>query len=165
MGNGFVIKCEKCGFKHNYDIGIGFLYPEVCEDILNSMKLGNFGDELMRLANTIPNVAVHQCRAVFVCDDCGSWRVDDVIDLCSPIAKKKRFMGLFRTKEEIHTDKPYVMDAEIGHFYKVIHSVERRCTCCQQKMRAVAEDETIKQKLKCPECGEILTIEDVYCWD
>ena len=57
------------------------------------------------------------------------------------------------------------MDMEIGDTHKIVHSVEQKCTCCEQNMRAVEKFKIDKLKLKCPQCNEQLIISGVYRWD
>lgn len=82
MGDGYELKCKRCGFTRDIYDGIGFGCPMVCAEILEEMKKGAFGKHFMEDANNIPHAAVHQERIIFVCDYCGEWREDTVIDLC-----------------------------------------------------------------------------------
>ena len=166
MGKVIKLECKECGFSSNAFLGIGFLYPNVCEEILQNMKNGAFGETIKEAANTVPGAAVHQGKALFVCDNCGSWRTDDIIDLCSPIEKTQRRKGRFCVANECLDSVSYVMDSDIGDTYQIIHSVEQKCTCCQQNMRAVKESKMFKLKLKCPNCNEKLAINEACLdWD
>jgi len=117
MGAGIALKCKKCRYSLDASLGIGFLYPSTCEDLLQKMKEGFFGKEIMDAANSIPGVAVHQRRALFKCEECGSLRVDDIIDLCVPIKQNFKRQGRFSVAFEFPNANTYVMDDEIGSVY------------------------------------------------
>ena len=165
MGQGFKFECQECGYSSNAFFGIGFLYPNVCEEILQNMKNGVFGEKLKEDANTISHAAIHQRSSLFVCDNCGNWRVDDIIDLCAPIQKSKKNNQIFSVTNEAENLHSYVMDADIGETYRVVGSVEHKCDCCQQNMRAIKESKIVKLKLKCPNCSNHLIIHEAYGWD
>ena len=165
MGQGYKFSCNECGFSVSASLGIGFLYPNVCEKILDKMKEGAFGEEIKEAANTIPGVAVHQKSSVFICDKCRSWRVDDLIDLCVPIKEGNTKKRRFRIANESPNLVTYVMDCDIGDTFEILHSVELTCNCCNSKMRDVKESGFSLLKLKCPECQKKIDITESYFWD
>ena len=50
MGQGYNFKCKDCGFSTIASLGIGFLYPNVCDEIFGKMKEGEFGEEIKEAA-------------------------------------------------------------------------------------------------------------------
>ena len=112
------------------------------------MKNGKFGEKFKEDANTIPNAAIHQQKALFVCDNCDSWRIDDIIDLCAPIQKSKKNNQIFSVTNEAENLHSYVMDADIGETYCVVGSVEHKCECCQQNMRSIKESKMIRLQMR-----------------
>jgi len=165
MGAGIVLKCKKCRYSLDASFGIGFLYPSTCEDLLQQMKKGDFGKEIMDAANSIPGVAVHQRRALFVCEECGSLRVDNIIDLCVPMKQNTKRKGRFSVAFEFPDAKTYVMDDEIGSLYQVHLSVVQKCEHCQSTMKAIADECIADENLKCPKCKNELAISEHYYWD
>jgi len=85
MGWGAEIKCKKCDFNTTVYFGIGMRYPSVCRRILESMQNGEMGKRFQEDATSVPHPAIHQARALFVCEKCGALREDQIIDLCTPI--------------------------------------------------------------------------------
>lgn len=163
MGNGLKLEC-KCGFELTASLGIGFLYPMVCEKTLQSIKDGAYGEELKDLANNTPNVAVHHEASLFLCDHCGDIVVEEEIDLCTPIKKRKgnqKFCSVIDYPEDI----TYVMRCDIGDTYKVIHSVEHKCSKCGNPLRVIKQTPKVLNSLKCPKCKELLSIGQAYLWD
>lgn len=165
MGQGYKFECEECGFSTNASLGIGYLYPMVCDDILDRMKKGAFGEEIKEAANTTPGVAVHQSASVFICDKCRSWCIDDVIDLCVPIQEVNEENRRFSVANEATNEITYVMDCDIGETFEILHSVERTCSCCNRKMRPVKKSRMSLLKLKCPKCQKKIDIRGSYDWD
>jgi hypothetical protein len=45
MGQGYNFECKDCGFSTSASLGIGFLYPNVCDEILGKMKEGDLGED------------------------------------------------------------------------------------------------------------------------
>ena len=162
MGNGFTCHCKACAFTVDALVGIGMLYPSDCKEILEDMKNGKYGWELQYKAKYTRNIAIHHKRAIFLCDNCGSWRADDIIDLCVP-APPVLGEGTFKNR---HTKK-YIMDFEIGEAFCIIDSVEQKCSCCQESMRAIEKPTAAKlrKKLKCPNCKGELECFDSIMWD
>lgn len=165
MGSGIKLECKKCGFELSASLGIGFLYPNVCEEILQKMKEGVFGEEFKEDATTIPNVAIHQETSLFVCDHCGDLVVDDVIDLCALIEGKKKRDGKFCSAMDYPADISYVMTVDIGDTYRIVRSVEHKCEKCNNPLRVVKQIKRSLGALKCPKCKEKLSVGDAYCWD
>lgn len=161
MGDGYELKCKRCGFTRDIYDGIGFGCPMVCAEILEEMKKGAFGKHFMEDANNIPHAAVHQERIIFVCDYCGEWREDTVIDLCAPIGEYKEREGRFSVAIDYPSSIQYVMSFDIGREYKIIRSKQHRCGKCRHEMRPIKNNE----KLKCPKCGIQLEKGDSFCWD
>ena len=164
MGNGIKLECKKCGFDITASLGIGFLYPIVCEKTLQRIKDGEFGDEFKDLANNTPNAAVHQEESLFVCDKCGDIVVDDVIDLCVPI-KGVRCGQKFCSCIDYPDNITYVMRSDIGDTYKVVCSVEHKCSKCNDSIRVIKQTPKVLKSLKCPKCKELLSISQAYLWD
>ena len=161
MGYGYELKCKKCGREKPIFLGIGFRYPRVCATILEEMKDGKFGKRFMEDAKNTPFAAVHQERAIFICDNCGKWRSDEVIDLCAPIGEPEQHNGRFCVAIEYPDGIPYVMTSDIGRKYRIIRSKQHRCSKCRHKLRLIRKNE----KLRCPECSELLKRVDEFNWD
>lgn len=161
MGDGYELKCKRCSYTHDVYDGIGFSYPMVCAEILEEMKKGAYGKRFMEDALNTAGAAIHHDRSIFVCDHCGNWRDDAVIDLCAPIGEPQERTGRFSVAVDYPSDVPYVMEFEIGDQYSVVRSRQHLCGKCRQQMRPIKKNE----KLKCPECGGQLVKGDAFCWD
>jgi len=161
MGDGYELKCNKCGFVHYVYNGIGFRYPMVCADILKKMKDGIYGKRFMEDTKNMPYAAVHQDCNIFICDHCGQWRNDMIIDLCVPIGEYKKREDRFCVAFDYPDDIQYVMKFDIGSEYRVIRSKQHRCGKCHHTMRPIKKNE----KLKCPECGTPMVKGNTFFWD
>lgn len=161
MGWGAEIKCPKCDFNTTVYFGIGMGYPSVCRRILESMKNGELGKGFKDDATSIPHPAVHQERALFVCEKCGELREDQIINLCTPIGEYKPNTARFSVAIEYPPEMPYVMTYKLGKEYRIVRSKRHQCGKCRGNMVPVEDFE----KVKCPHCGEILEVNDCINWD
>ena len=161
MGSGYELKCEKCEFKHIVCEGIGFLYPSLCAEILDKMKKGAYGKGFMEDALRIDGVAVHHECMIFVCDHCGKWRADEVIDLCAPIGDPVKPTRKFCSAMPDPQEKLYVMGYEIKKEYSIVRSKRHMCGNCRHKLRQIKKNE----KLNCPHCGSQLIKCNEFFWD
>ena len=160
MGTGYKLECKKCGFIKSVSLGIGFCYPQECRQTLEKMKDGEFGEEFRRSANTLRGAAIHQERALFRCDSCGSLENKPAIDLCT--------VREGYTEDDHHLS--YVMDFDIGREYEIARSVEHQCERCQAplkeiKLQTIVRKIPLSTRIPCPTCEKKLSITDWYEWD
>ena len=79
MGFGSNFLCKKCGETYSYQIGIGFLYYEVKERLLEEIKDGKYGDEYKKALDENPKADIDGHRIIFKCPQCSYW--EDNYDL------------------------------------------------------------------------------------
>ena len=191
MGQGCFCSCEKCGSQYNIFLGVGMLYPRIYEELIQSIKNGEYGLEMQEIVKSDEFVAVDAEQKLFVCEKCKDWKVDCGLDLYEPKdrvklinqrieelkERDKFFENVFYDleKNELKTSDGKPVDiSEINSCvalwaeeenYKLLKKYEHKCFNCGCDMREVGEDEEVE--LKCPECeGKMLKDNSLFVlWD
>ena len=163
MGQGYILQCGKCDYRINVSLGIGFLYPNLCEEILSKMKQGNYGEALQKAARKTPGASIHAENALFHCKKCGALKSDGIVQLCAPkkLRRLKRRVP-FSVVNPV-TSGAYVMRHEIGSDYTVVGEIPHPCENCGQPMQPV--EEASINDLQCPKCKAKLAVVGTLCWD
>lgn len=68
MGSGYRYHCNNCGKDFEAWLGVGMLFPQTCEETLEAVKQGKFGQELKEAAESEPYVGVCAEQRIYVCD-------------------------------------------------------------------------------------------------
>ena len=146
MGNGFGIKCKKCGYHYVAMDGIGYMFPVEYSDTVKDIREGKYGDEYKMFFEKHKDAAVNCGNETAVCTKCG--HLDSVMNL-----------SLYLPKDGNNSDgcvMPRVLEEDFDKCLEYDHT----CSECGGKMLIISpEDEIRNGALKCPICGEIL-IED-----
>lgn len=151
MGSGYMYKCRKCKNEYTVRLGGGMSFPAVYRQVLNDIKSGVYGDELGELANSHQYTAVNAIRWVYICNHCGNWKSDYILDLYVPTDIEK----IAKTKYGVKTvDEwgyvPYVMPYSLRANYKLLKRFIHKCPDCGKRTHKASEKEL--QKLPCPNC-------------
>lgn len=95
MGAGGTYRCNKCGYEFSPLIGMGLLYPTVCEENMKKVKKGKFGERLKKFMEEHPEGKIDFKYVAVQCEDCGYY--DCVMDLGMylPNENKKTSPGLW----------------------------------------------------------------------
>ena len=128
MGSVYSIECE-CGYSLSVSQGVGLFYPRQCERIMQSIREGDYGEEMKKAAETVPHAAVCCSSGLFRCPNCGDYTGDEYMALCAPIGEYKPRRGRFSSAcsgEGID----YVMPYDIGRDYYVVLQEPVNCPNC-----------------------------------
>ena len=146
MGNGFGIKCKKCGYNYVGINGIGYMYPVEYASTVKDIREGKYGEEYRKLFEEHEDAAVNCVNCTAVCTKCG--QIEDVTDL-----------SVYLPKAGQSSDGCVLPSVLVENFDKYLE-YEHKCSDCGGKMRIISiEDEIKNGVLKCPSCGEVL-VED-----
>jgi len=135
MGQGYLLKCNKCDYSIEYHQGVGFLYPIEASNMLTDMQQGKFGKRFMKKANEAKSPSVEFSRELYICDLC------DICDLCGEL-------------------RP-AMQIDLLDEGKVVLSKKHICGKCRGQMRVTKS----KSRLECPKCKSKLEIRKRILWD
>lgn len=161
MGQGYSYKCSECGNDYNVWLGRGMGFSDTYNETINDIKAGKYGELWRDFFNEVPYMAVDAERYLFICKECGKWKVDKNLSLYAP----KRPEAIPRKRYGIKTVEewgyvPYVMSYDLMRDYRLVHKYAHICEKCGKDMSVIGTDDLNKvEKLPCPECG---TINDVY---
>ena len=118
------------------------LFPQTCEETLEAVKQGKFGQELKEAAESEPYVGVCAEQRIYVCDCCGYWDVHTDATVYGLADKEAGPASKFGTQTiEERGRIPYVArwEDEIG--FRVIKEFVPLCEKCGGAMHAVEVDE------------------------
>ena len=164
MGHGYGFICEKCGYEYRATTGAGMLFPIVYEETVEDIKKGKYGKERQRIMLKEPYAAVAAEEELYICSNCGNWKVAQNLSIYRPkdaeqIAKTE--FGIKTAEEWGYV--PYVMDDDLESDYELVKTYVHKCGRCRQIMHIA--DETESGNLKCPKCGTMNEAETEIMWD
>ena len=153
MGNGFTIRCEKCGYEFTALLGVGMKFPSEYEQTVKAIKDGIYGEEYKKFFEEHPNAAVNCELITAVCEECG--RLDSVMD-----------MSLYLPVDDSVLNAGYVTKEELESDFKKCKEYNRKCTCGGHMRTFDLLDELFLRCIKCPQCENNMTLtEDLVDWD
>ena len=150
MGYGVTQKC-KCGHEYSVSSGIGYLYPLVCEEKLEKIKNGGFGEDWKQaVIECGPNLKIGVEDKVYMCSDCNTW-------------EELTETTLYKSQDDLNQENTlYYMPGDEG--YIAYKRTTHNCPKCGKTMKVL--DEKDLSNLPCPKCGEINGREtDMIMWD
>ena len=137
MGNGFIVKCNSCGYEDDVLLGIGMSFPSQVKDLIKQIKDGEYGA-----------MARDRLKALEVLP------AESQFDYFFDNLKNEFF---YCKKCKTATVKP---------FFKLYDFIpEYKCPNCNSIMHKSNPDRV--KFHRCPECGKIEKLEYVYIinWD
>ena len=147
MGEGRHYYCKKCGYTFEADLGIGYMYPAVYHDTMESARSGRFGDAIKTFLAAHPDGVIDPQNVAVRCTECGNLEL--VQDLSMYLPKDP---GKVSTAD-------YVMDFRD---YTLVQKYQHKCSQCGSSM-TVLKGKNLNN-LKCPHCGEQLSEKQIM-WD
>ena len=70
MGDGFILRCEKCGTENSYLQGIGFMYHSFLKRTKEDVIKGKFGKEAQTFITENPDCGFDARNEVYLCPKC-----------------------------------------------------------------------------------------------
>ena len=164
MGTGYLFKCKNCKKRYSVQLGIGFLFPKVYRETLETIDNGMYDEEMQKLFRETPYAAVDAERELFICDNCGNWKVDANLSLYARNdieLLKRRSYGEKAVEELGH--EPCVMRFDLEENYHLIREYSHICSKCGNVMKK--NSDIIPSMLLCPKCGTENEVANLMQWD
>ena len=164
MGSGFDLKCRKCGYRFEANLGIGFSFPRVYRDTMKAAMDGKYGEEVRRFLMEHPDGALDCSRVLLRCGECGA--LDSDMDLSMYLPEEKG-----KPEDYIPWASWTGMEG-----YKLVRRYAHRCKRCGCSMNSFHENELDEVMgcpsddksvtgLRCPDCGDYLRYDSYCMWD
>ena len=182
MGEGRGYICEKCGYQFKASWGNGFLFPMLYAEIKEKMLSGELGMEAKAFLEEYPDGAFDAERTLAQCNECGQY--ETVIDL-TMYTPKKGYIKKINPDQIWSTAAPfrgadYVSWYDLRKNYTEFKKYPHECSKCKGQMRLIPlhiynveaktfiETQKMNEEvehLKCPICGEVMSICSFCNWD
>ena len=163
MGDGMVFRCDHCDHVEQVSSGIGFMFPQLYQDVVKKIRKGKYGREWKEVFESRPGAAVDVRMELYVCSECGNCVQDlnlSLYELMFPDAGKKE-RGIFSSANPAESME-YVMPSELEREYRRIRIYAHMCPKCKNRMHQYRTGEL----LKCPKCKEVRMYNSgMYMWD
>lgn len=143
-------------------LGCGLNYPNVCKILYRKIRRGDFGPKARGTLRWMLKPGIYHQRAVFVCEDCGGWRIEDDVKICKTKPGKKHPRGSFTDRKREAAAGPWLrpMCYVNESVYDVVWEAEYRCPC-GGRMGPVR----MPYRLKCNNCHNSLEVTMMGTWD
>ena len=151
MGTGHSYRCKCRKTNKHINVGIGMMYPRVCDRNKENMLAGEYGDAWKRFLEEHPGGAFDGERLVYKCSACEYWELD---------YKKDYYMTVTGEPAEHN----YVMWFD-RYFrkYRCVRRFRHMCPECDKPMHIA---NLKKERLLCKECKAPMKFAlDTINWD
>lgn len=151
MGHGHAYTCN-CDSERKYIcLGVGMMYPRVCEKVYEAALAGEYGEAWKATVENNRTGGFDCSKVVYKCPSCDHWEIDTKKSYYVPVDGNRlegRYVSWFhRAWKEA----------------KCIKTFRHVCPECSHRMH-VADLE--KEVLVCRKCKAVLDIEfGALCWD
>ena len=163
MGQGYEFKC-KCGYSFAPYLGVGFLFPSLYQELIDSAREGELGAELQTFLTEHPDGAIDAETVALRCKNCGEyWSAPNLSMYCpkdSETGNNATAAGAMRLYE-----KKYVDPADLQEEYRLYAKYPHKCIACDGDMEIVSEEELDKNGIVCPRCGSRIREYTGIMWD
>jgi len=167
MGQGFSIKCKKCGFTFDANFGVGFMFPVVYEEMIEKGRSGELGEEVKSFLEDNKYGTLDVENIVLRCTECGNLETGYDLSMYVPYndeyvpdsEKKVRWSVAFPAE-----GMKYVSPVDLKEHYKKVIDYPHKCSNCSGKMMLIKKEDF--DKIPCPECDGIMNqTDECFFWD
>ena len=146
MGKFFTFHCKNCGHNLKFYFGIGKMYPEKYQEILNDALVGNLGAELQKFLIDNPTGVIDISRVLANCENCGHHEM-------------VRDLTMYLPKENFVREANYPLPFEFEKNYNLAKKFQHKCSYCGEPVEVVTEKNFLQTeiKLQCPNCDSFMT--------
>ena len=75
MGRGYTLKCSKCEFERNFNIGSGQDQAQIVEEAKMKIEKGTLGKEVKEYSEKHPDAVIVAVQTIYRCNRCGDLEV------------------------------------------------------------------------------------------
>lgn len=161
MGVGYSYVCKKCGYTFSVNLGVGFMYPQLFQEVMKEAKEGTLGIQAKRFLEENPKGVISPRKVIARCEGCGEY--EPVLDFNMYVPKEGH-------DPKPSTERWSVVDALDGceyvydfSEYDLKEKYDHRCSSCGGRLQILDEEEP--EMLTCPRCGGEMEIQGMICWD
>ena len=141
MGKSFTFRCKNCGHNLKFYFGIGAMYPQTYQEILNDALVGNFGAEIQKFLIDNPRGVIDISRVLMNCENCGHF-------------KMVRDLTMYLPKENFQSQENYPLPDEFEKNYIAVKKYQHKCHYCGESAEIFTAEKLLQTdlKLQCPNC-------------
>lgn len=165
MGAGYMLRCLACGYEVGVSLGVGFAYPLVYRETMQSAKQGKLGATLKKFLAEHPDGVINPALELARCEKCGEYSAvqDFTMYLPKEGAKTEQSKGRWSITMPAE-DVKYVSPFEFETKYDAYKQFPHRCGKCRGKVTVLRHVDM--KKLKCPHCKDkFLRVRNTVMWD
>ena len=166
MGQGISLLCA-CGKKENITLGIGMMYPEICEETVDDIVNGVYGNEWKTLYESKKYIVIDGEKYLFYCEKCGCWEVSLGLDLYEPNnieEVRKIYYGKKMVEESRYV--LYMGEWKREQYYHLLKEYSHLCPKCKNIMIKTNDfEKSIFDNLVCTHCGKTMQRHGILMWD
>lgn len=141
------------------------LYPKVYNDTIQEIKSGMYGEVIRAFMKNNPDGAVDCSNIITKCIKCNKLEHKKALTMYLPKqGYKKRNRGIWSVSMPF-IGVNFVDTDELKEYYNEYAQYEHRCIECGAKVEKITEDDFLKEKIKCPQCGGVFEYRGVIWFD
>lgn len=172
MGEGYVLSCINCGYSFGANLGVGFAFPSVYRETIESAQKGELSEKLQKFVCEHPEGAVNCDIDIIYCTKCRKLKSGLNLNMYLPKAghDPKHDTNVPWSIGMPYKNTAYATPWELKEHYKLFARYPHRCDSCGSPARAISLD-TLHLKIKqgsllCPCCGNAINniVSPIY-WD
>lgn len=172
MGQGNGYHCTKCDFSFEAHLEVGFAFPTVYKEIIDSARKGELGDKLQQFVLNHPEGVVNCENSIIRCSKCGDLVCGPNLNMYLP---KEGYDPTSIQHGQWSVAMPcegadYVTPWDLHEHYKLTAKYPHRCEKCGSSAHVISE-KTLARKITegaivCPCCGGSIAVDEgVIMWD
>ena len=150
MGQGYLLKCNKCDYREEVFLGVGYMFPEEYAELVRDIRKGCYGRDWQAFFEEHRGAVVNAETELYVCPQCGHLETE-------------HNLSIYLNKQEKEPENGYWMRWADEDDYEFVRSYVHSCPDCGKRMEVVQDIE--KADLRCPDCGDRLEVSGQIMWD
>ena len=146
MGKFFTFHCKNCGHNLKFYFGIGGMYPQTYQEVLNDALIGKFGKDIQKFLIDNPEGVIDVSRVLANCENCGHHEM-------------VRDLSMYLPKENFIRAENYPLPFEFEKNYIQAKKFHHKCSYCGESVQIITEKNFLQTeiKLQCPNCDSFMT--------
>ena len=146
MGKFFTFHCKNCGHNLKFYFGIGGMYPQTYQEVLNDALIGKFGKDIQKFLIDNPEGVIDVSRVLANCENCGHHEM-------------VRDLSMYLPKENFVRAENYPLPFEFEKNYIQAKKFHHKCSYCGESVQIITEKNFLQTeiKLQCPNCDSFMT--------